>query len=344
MDWRTAVQKANPFFYAGEGISISFVVQKFGGSSVRDSKRLLRAAEIIRSAYREGCAVVAVLSAQGDTTDILLKKAGELTEQADPRELDALLSTGEAASVALGAIALQSMGVPAISFTAPQVPIRTDSTYGNAAILRVGTRKIRRALNEGKVVLVTGFQGVDREGNITTLGRGGSDLSAVALAAALRADRCQIYTDVDGVYTTDPRVCPAAKHLDTVPYGQMLALAANGAQVLHDRSVALAAEKGVVLEVLSCEKGSACTRVMAGSIAEGVTGITKKVRGRCATVTAIGHAFPSEEIAQRIRKTIREQGIMLYRSEDGPERFSVSVDAENADRTLCLMHRLLIEK
>lgn len=220
---------------------MGLIVQKFGGSSVRDRERLLRAMRIVRRTWEQGDDVVVVLSAQGDTTDALLARARELTEEPPPRELDALLATGETASVALGAIALASLGVPAVSLSGWQVPVGTDGTHGGANVRSVGAERIRQELAQRRVVLAAGFQGVDAAGDVTTLGRGGSDTSAAALAAFLGAERCIIYTDVDGVYTTDPRVCPTARRLAAVSCDQMLRLAANGAQVLHDRSVALAA-------------------------------------------------------------------------------------------------------
>ncbi len=205
---------------------MGLIVQKFGGSSVRDRERLLRAMRIVRRTWEQGDDVVVVLSAQGDTTDALLARARELTEEPPPRELDALLATGETASVALGAIALASLGVPAVSLSGWQVPVGTDGTHGGANVRSVGAERIRQELAQRRVVLAAGFQGVDMAGDVTTLGRGGSDTSAVALAAFLGAERCIIYTDVDGVYTTDPRVCPTARRLAAVSCDQMLRLAA----------------------------------------------------------------------------------------------------------------------
>ena len=223
---------------------MGLIVQKFGGSSVRDRERLLRAMRIVRRTWEQGDDVVVVLSAQGDTTDALLARARELTEEPPLRELDALLATGETASVALGAIALASLGVPAVSLSGWQVPVGTDGTHGGANVRSVGAERIRQELAQRRVVLAAGFQGVDAAGDVTTLGRGGSDTSAVALAAFLGAERCIIYTDVDGVYTTDPRVCPTARRLAAVSCDQMLRLAANGAQVLHDRRHARRAPRG----------------------------------------------------------------------------------------------------
>ena len=273
---------------------MGLIVQKFGGSSVRDRERLLRAMRIVRRTWEQGDDVVVVLSAQGDTTDALLARARELTEEPPLRELDALLATGETASVALGAIALASLGVPAVSLSGWQVPVGTDGTHGGANVRSVGAERIRQELAQRRVVLAAGFQGVDAAGDVTTLGRGGSDTSAVALAAFLGAKRCIIYTDVDGVYTTDPRVCPTAQRLAAVSCDQMLRLAANGAQVLHDRSVALAARHGVTVEVRSCEEGSVGTLVVPHvEESREVTGVTRSRCGEVTRVTTIGRALPS---------------------------------------------------
>ena len=240
---------------------MGLIVQKFGGSSVRDRERLLRAMRIVRRTWEQGDDVVVVLSAQGDTTDALLARARELTEEPPLRELDALLATGETASVALGAIALASLGVPAVSLSGWQVPVGTDGTHGGANVRSVGAERIRQELAQRRVVLVAGFQGVDPEGDITTLGRGGSDTTAVALAAWLKADICQIFTDVDGVYDRDPRLFPDARRFRQIRYDTMMALVENGAQVLHDRSVELARQHGIRLEVLSAATGDPGTIV-----------------------------------------------------------------------------------
>lgn len=226
-------------------------IQKFGGSSVADAERIRRAARIVAESYDRGDRVVVVLSAQGDTTDDLLEKAAELTKAPRAREMDVLLTTGEQITIALMAMCLEQMGYPVVSLTGWQVKVETTAEYGNARIVRVETERILGYLERGMIVIVAGFQGVTAEGDITTLGRGGSDTTAVALAAALKADRCQIFTDVDGVYTKDPRKFSDAVKLDTVTYDKMLAMARNGAQVLHDRCVELAKEHGVVIEVLS---------------------------------------------------------------------------------------------
>ncbi len=227
------------------------IVQKFGGSSVANAQRIRNVAAIIADTFLYGNDVVVVLSAQGDTTDDLLEKAAEINPNPSMREMDMLLTTGEQQSVALMAMCLESMGLPVVSLTGWQVGIRTDSHYGSARIRRVATERLRQELDKRRIVLVTGFQGINKYDDYTTLGRGGSDTTAVALAAALHADRCQIYTDVEGVYTTDPRKVSAARKLEEITYDEMLELASLGAQVLMNRSVELAKRYGVELEVLS---------------------------------------------------------------------------------------------
>ena len=240
---------------------MKLIVQKFGGSSVRDAQRVQNVAGIIADTYRAGNSVIVVLSAQGDTTDELIEKAKEISDNPSKREMDMLLSTGEQISIALCAMALENMGVPAVSLAAWQVGIQTDRTYSNARIKRIDRERIQSELDRKKVVLVAGFQGVNRYGDVTTMGRGGSDTSAVALAAAFNADLCQIYTDVDGVYTTDPRIVPNALKLPEITYDEMLELASQGAQVLHNRSVELAKKYNVNMEVLSSLERKPGTKV-----------------------------------------------------------------------------------
>ena len=240
---------------------MALIVQKFGGSSVADADKIRNVARIITDTYQKGNRVVAVLSAQGDTTDELIDKAAELNPAASKRELDMLLSTGEQISCALCAMAIEGMGFPVVSLTGWQAGFRTNSGYGNARIKRVQGERIRAELDKRRIVIVTGFQGLNKYDDITTLGRGGSDTSAVAIAAALNADLCQIYTDVDGVYTADPRLVTNAHKLDEITYDEMLELATLGAQVLHNRSVEMAKRYGVNLEVLSSFQNKPGTKV-----------------------------------------------------------------------------------
>lgn len=240
---------------------MSLIVQKFGGSSVRDAQRIRNVVGIIAETYLEGNDVLVVLSAQGDTTDDLIAKAEEINSHPSKREMDMLLATGEQISVALCAMALESMGLPCVSLTAWQVGIQTTAVHGDARIKRIDSERVQAELDQHRIVLITGFQGMDRAGDVTTLGRGGSDTSAVALAAAFRAKLCQIYTDVDGVYTADPRIVPNARHLDEITYDEMLELASQGAGVLHNRSVELAKKFRVDLEVLSSLERKPGTKV-----------------------------------------------------------------------------------
>jgi aspartate kinase len=234
-------------------------VQKFGGSSVATAERIMAAARRAIRARQAGNQVIVVVSARGDTTDELISLAREINEQPPAREMDMLLATGEQISIALMAMAIQALGQPAISFTGAQIGIVTDSFHTKARIKNISTQRMRQALDEGKIVIVAGFQGIDEEYNITTLGRGGSDTTAVALAAVMKHDPagsngevgCEIYTDVDGVYTTDPRIVAEARKIDVISYDEMLELASVGAGVMHSRSIEFAKKFHVPLQVRS---------------------------------------------------------------------------------------------
>ena len=235
------------------------VVKKFGGSSVADKERIFNVARRCAEEFQRGNDVIVVLSAMGDTTDELLEKAAEINPYPSKRELDMLLTTGEQISVSLLAMALQFLDVPAISLNAFQVKMHTTKRYGNARFKKIDSERIRHELENRKIVIITGFQGVNKYGDYTTLGRGGSDTTAVALAAALHADKCEIYTDVDGVYTADPRVVPNSRKIKEITYDEMLELATSGAKVLHNRSVEVAKKYGVELVVrssLNTEEGT----------------------------------------------------------------------------------------
>ena len=233
---------------------MSLIVQKFGGSSVADAERIRRVAGIITDTYKDGNDVIVVVSAQGDTTDDLIEKAHEINAKPSKREMDMLLTTGEQASAALLAMAIEALGFPVTSLNAWQVGITSDSNYSNARIKPISDERLRRELDQHKIIICAGFQGINKFDDITTLGRGGSDTTAVAIAATLRADLCQIFTDVDGVYTADPRKAPNAKKLNEITYDEMLELASLGAQVLCNRSVELAKKYRVNLEVCSSFK------------------------------------------------------------------------------------------
>lgn len=237
------------------------VIQKYGGTSLADAGKIQMAAKRVASLALQGCRVVVVVSAQGDSTDEMIRRAAEVNVRGAAREMDAYLAAGEQMSAGLMAMAIGALGCPAVSLTAAQAGIHTDGVYGNARIRSVDTERILRELGAGKVVVVAGFQGISDGGDITTLGRGGSDTTAVALAAFLKADRCQIFTDVDGVYDRDPRKYPGAVRFGRISYAKMLELIENGAQVLHDRSVELAREYGIRVEVLSSFTGNPGTIV-----------------------------------------------------------------------------------
>ena len=230
---------------------MGLIVQKYGGTSVGNIERIKKVAEKVMATRKLGHQLVVVVSAMSGETDRLIALAKSITPRPKPRELDVLLSTGEQVTIALLSITLEALGCPAQSYTGAQVHIRTDSTHNKARIMDIDAVRVHKDMADGRVVVVAGFQGVDESGNITTLGRGGSDTTAVALAAALKADECQIYTDVDGVYTTDPRVVPQARRLDRLTYEEMLEMASLGAKVLQIRSVEFASKYNVPLRVLS---------------------------------------------------------------------------------------------
>ncbi len=233
---------------------MAIIVQKYGGTSVANAERVMNVARRITDTYKEGNKVVVVVSAQGDTTDELIEKAYEINPKPSKREMDMLLSTGEQISISLLAMAIESLGFPVISLTGWQVGMNTNAQHSNARIMKIDGERLNRELDQNKIVIVAGFQGINKYDDITTLGRGGSDTSAVALAAAIHADLCQIFTDVDGVFTTDPRIFPKAMKLDEITYDEMLELASLGANVLHNRSVEMAKKYNVNLEVLSSLK------------------------------------------------------------------------------------------
>ena len=242
------------------------IVQKYGGTSLADPEKILAAARRALDLAGQGARVVMVVSAQGHTTDHLVRLSEKIDPDASPREKDACLAVGEQLSAALTAMAVEALGGSAVSLTGWQAGILTDSAHTDAEICHIDTRRILRELDRGRIVVVAGFQGVDPRGNITTLGRGGSDTTAVALAAALSADRCQIFTDVDGVYDRDPRRCSHAVRFDRIGYDAMLELIRGGAQVLHRRCVELARDRGIPLEVGSAFTGAPGTLVGSGEV------------------------------------------------------------------------------
>jgi aspartate kinase len=275
---------------------MALVVQKYGGTSVGDIEKIRSVATRVIENHRQGNQMVVVLSAIAGQTDALIKLAGEIGPDPDPRELDVLISTGEQVSVALFAMAVKSMGYDARSLLGFQVAIHTDHLYGKARIHEIETERIRKELDQHRIVAVAGFQGLDDHGNITTLGRGGSDTTAVALAAALKADVCEIYTDVDGIYTTDPSVCPKARKMDTLSYDEMLEMASLGAKVLEIRSVEFAKKFEVPIHVRSTFTNERGTMVI---------GETKDME----KVLVSGVAYNKNEARVTIRKVPDRPGI-----------------------------------
>ena len=323
---------------------MSLIVQKFGGSSVADKERLFNVAAIIADAYREGNMIVAVVSAQGDTTDDLLAKAAEITSSPSLRETDMLLSTGEQISASLLALAIGTMKLPVVSLNAWQVGIHSDSNYSNAKIKKIDTERILRELDSGKIVIVTGFQGINRFDDVTTLGRGGSDTTAVALAAVLKADKCQIYTDVDGVYTADPRKVPTAKKLKEISYDEMLELASLGAQVLHNRSVEMAKKYHVELEVLSSFDRIGGTIVREDVKVEKmlVTGVAKDTRVARISVIGLedvpGVAFKLFSLMGQ--KNIVVDIILQSIGRNGTKDISFTVSEEQLDQAVAVLEEV----
>ena len=313
------------------------IVKKFGGSSVADAEKIRRVAGIIADTYDQGNDVVVVLSAQGDTTDDLLEKAAEINERPSKRELDMLLSTGEQISIALMAMCLEKMHYPVISLTGWQIGMSTNSDHGSARILKVDRERILRELDKRRIVIVAGFQGISRENDITTLGRGGSDTTAVAIAAALRADACQIYTDVEGVYTADPRKVPEAKKLDEITYDEMLEMASLGAQVLHNRSVEMAKRYGIELEVLSSyvrKPGTKVKEVVKKVEENKINGIAKDTNVARIAVVSVpdepGVAF--RVFNEMAKKKINVDIILQSYGKNNTNDISFTVPLDDADR------------
>lgn len=320
---------------------MALIVQKFGGTSVRDAERINHVAEIVTSVYKEGNDVVVVVSAQGDTTDDLTAKAAEINPKASKRELDMLLTTGEQISAALLAMAIERMGYPVVSLLGWQAGFETTSDYGNARIKRVDASRIKKELDKHRIVVVTGFQGVNRYGDVTTIGRGGSDTSAVAIAATMHANLCQIYTDVDGVYTADPRYIPGAIKLSTISYDEMLELATLGAQVLHNRSVEMAKKYNIELEVLSSLTGKRGTIVKETSNVEKmlISSVTKDDNIARISIIGVpdrpGLAFKifSRLASQQINVDIILQSI----GRNGTKDISFTVEKNKMEDTLSLL-------
>lgn len=314
------------------------IVKKFGGSSVADKERIFNVARRCVEDYKAGHDVVVVLSAMGDTTDELLALAESINPKAKKRELDMLLTTGEQVSVSLMAMALQALDVPAVSLNAFQVMMYSTSRHGNARFKRVDTKRILHELDSRKIVIVTGFQGVNKYEDITTLGRGGSDTTAVALAAVLYADKCEIYTDVDGVYTADPRVVKSARKLDFITYDEMLELASLGAKVLHNRSVEMAKKYNVELVVRSSLNNSEGTVVKEASRMEKmlVTGVAADKNTARVSVIGVedrpGIAFRIFDVLAK--NNINVDIILQSVGREGTKDISFTVASEDLGDTL----------
>ena len=327
---------------------MGLIVQKFGGSSVRDAERVMNVAQIVTDTYRAGNDVVVVVSAQGDTTDDLIEKAYEINSKPSKREMDMLMASGEQISIALLAMAIEKLGCPAVSLLGWQAGFNTSSAYGMARIKNVKTDRLRSEIDRHNIVVVAGFQGLNKYEDLTTLGRGGSDTSAVAIAAALRADRCQIFTDVEGVYTADPRKVPNAKKLQEITYDEMLELATLGAQVLNNRSVEMAKKYNVELEVLSSLKR------VPGTIVKEVTkmekmlirGVTKDTDVARISVTKIpntpGVAFKLFDVLAKHK--INVDIILQSIGRESTKDITFTVSKSNADETVeCVKNLFDIE-
>jgi len=324
---------------------LALVVQKYGGSSVADTEKINRVAQRVVKTRDAGSDVVVVVSAMGKTTDGLISLAKEIMDEPPEREMDMLLATGEQQSIALLAMAVIAQGYDAISFTGPQVGIVTDGFYSNARIKGINDRKILEEVRKGNIVIVAGFQGVTIDNHITTLGRGGSDTTAVAIAAALNADMCDIYTDVDGVYTADPRVVPDARKLDVISYDEMLEMASLGAKVLHSRAVVLAKKFRVPLRVRSSFKEGEGTVIreetesMEEIVVSGVTSSKDQAKVSLLSVP------DKPGIAAQVFQTIAEENInidMIVQnvSEHGMTTLSFTVSKDDLSRTLDVARRI----
>ena len=327
---------------------MGLIVQKFGGSSVRDAERVMNVAQIVTDTYRAGNDVVVVVSAQGDTTDDLIEKAYEINSKPSKREMDMLMASGEQISIALLAMAIEKLGCPVVSLLGWQAGFNTSSAYGTARIKNVKTDRLRSEIDRHNIVVVAGFQGINKYDDLTTLGRGGSDTSAVAIAAALRADRCQIFTDVEGVYTADPRKVENANKLQEITYDEMLELATLGAQVLNNRSVEMAKKYNVELEVLSSLKR------VPGSIVKEVTkmekmlirGVTKDTDVARISVTKIpntpGVAFKLFDVLAKHK--INVDIILQSIGRDSTKDITFTVSKSNAEETVeCVKNMFDIE-
>ena len=327
---------------------MALIVQKFGGSSVADAARVKNVASIVTETYRQGNDVVVVVSAQGDTTDDLIEKAAEINPKASKREMDMLLTAGEQMSIALLAMAIESMDCPVVSLLGWQAGFRTNRSHGSARIENIRSERMQSELDKKKIVIVAGFQGINKNDDLTTLGRGGSDTSAVAIAAALHADRCQIFTDVTGVFTADPRKVPGAKKLADITYDEMLELATLGAQVLNNRSVEMAKKYNVELEVLSSlvrEPGTIVkeTAKMEKMLIRGVTKDTNVARISVVGMADVpGNAF--KMFSKLAQKKINIDVILQSVGRDGTKDISFTCAKDNAEEAVAVLEDLFVDE
>lgn len=324
---------------------MGLIVQKFGGSSVANAERVMNVARIVTDTYKQGNKVVVVVSAQGDTTDDLIEKAKEINPSGSKRELDMLMTAGEQISISLLAMAIQKLGYPVISLLGWQAGFVTSSVYGSARIRRIDTERLENELDQNKIVVVAGFQGLNKYDDMTTLGRGGSDTSAVAIAASLHADRCQIFTDVEGVYTADPRKIPDAVKLKEITYDEMLELATLGAQVLNNRSVEMAKKYNVELEVLSSLVRKPGTIVKENAKMEKmlISGVAKDTQ--VARISLIG--LPDEPgiafqaFSRLAAKNINVDIILQSIGRDGTKDISFTVAKDNGEEAIAIMKEFI---
>ena len=321
---------------------MSLIVQKFGGSSVANRERVFNVADIVTKTYARGNSVVVVVSAQGDTTDDLIAKATEINEDASKREMDMLLTAGEQISAALLAMAIEKLGYPVVSLLGWQAGFQTSTAYSSARIKRIEPERIRKELDKKNIVVVTGFQGINRYDDMTTLGRGGSDTSAVAIAAVMNADLCQIYTDVEGVFTADPRKIKNARKLDVISYDEMLELASLGAQVLNNRSVEMAKKYGIELEVISSLTRKPGTLVKEAAKMEEmlISGVAKDEDVARISIIGVpdrpGLAF--KIFAKLASKNINVDVILQSVGRNGTKDISFTVNRSNLKESLALLN------
>ncbi len=327
---------------------MALIVQKFGGSSVADAERVMNVARIVTETYKQGNDVAVVVSAQGDTTDDLIEKAKEINPDASKREMDMLLTSGEQISIALLAMAIEKLGCPVISLLGWQAGFQTNSAYGSARIEKIKTERMLSELDKKRIVIVAGFQGLNKADDLTTLGRGGSDTSAVAIAAALHADRCQIFTDVTGVFTADPRKVKNARKLSDITYDEMLELATLGAQVLNNRSVEMAKKYGVELEVLSSlerESGTIVREVakMEKMLIRGVTKDTNVARISVVGMKDVpGNAF--KMFSKLAAKKINIDVILQSIGRDGTKDISFTCSEDNSKQAVALLEEMFSQE